>query len=1108
VCATFDSTHPSNWNAETGAEPTPLAANHLAQCPPPTIAPPRIAINEIYYHPLSDKDAKEEYVELRNNTSGQVNLKSYAFVAGIDFTFAEDTIVEPGGFVVVCRDVENLRAVYGLTHAVGNFMDQLSNDGERLTLVDPSGALVDSVRYEDNGDWPVPCDGLGYSLERIHATGPSDDPANWREAGAGNLNVWKHVELTGVATSSRVLMYIYDGPGEFLLDNLKLYDPANPAVNLFTNGTFETGLEPWIAKGNHADTSWDSAGGVDGTGAMHIIADGRGSGATNGISLDLVPELIRNAMYKLSFDYKYVTGGQGLILKLSGAIASRGIYFQLGAGAILSPGAENNGASDHVPPFAGSLGRFPREPGSTDAVWLTARARAEAGLASVKLRYLINNTGDPTVVDMLDDGKHGDGAAGDGVFGAQVPAQPHNTIVTYTLELTDTKGAIFATPRPKDPSLAHGFYVNDLKAETNLPNYTLLLTHTVATPPRTLLAQLNCSAYRIGDFAYRGDLWHGVGIRQRGQSVCGSTKPFLKVRFVRGREFPLPTDGSGVHKLNLQSLWTDKSLVRENNSWEAFEEVGMPACAEEYIRLHCNGKYYGLYAALEHPDARFLRRNRLNAEGNLYKATASTEEATGTYEKKTNESVTDMSDLRTFLSSMHATPRAQLKDFFAQNVDADRVIDYQLAQTLTNNSDYPHKNHYLYHDTESNRWMPLTWDMDLTFGKLWDGTYGGVLHDKMHTPGNNPWYTTSVDGGLGNHLLDKFFSQGGDFYRRAYVVRLFDALQEKYTEAFYTEKLAFEKDFLFDEQAEDIAAWGRSAATADDRTAPKEFLPNLERVMAHIRARRSYLLNYLKTRTKFDGHDRLKITEVMYNPGGSGEDLEFLELWNPDEREIDVSGWSIEGFGFDFPAGTKVGPLEVFVVAKDPAVFAAQYGASIRALGPCTGSLDNDGEILRLKDAGPGYPATVDFLRYGSEHPWPRDADGLGYTIELTRVAGDRDNDLGVYWRRSLKTGGSPGFVEGVSPGSSIFRRGDVNSDGATNVTDAIGILRYLFQGAGEPPCLASADVDANGLVKAEDALLLLQYLFQAAASIPSPGPGECAPAPDVSLCKQSNCSY
>ncbi|HVR75693.1 MAG TPA: CotH kinase family protein, partial [Planctomycetota bacterium] len=718
VCASFEADHPANWNSERLSEPTPLLPSRLVQCPPPALPPPRIAINEIHYHPLGDKDATEEFIELKNNTAEPVNLRNYAFTAGITFTFLEDTVLAPGALLVVARDREHLQAAYEVGNVVGNFVGQLSNDGERVTLVDPSGNYVDSVRYYDKGDWPVAADGLGYSLEKILSTAPSDDPASWKEAGVGDLSQWRRGRVAGIATSSRLLVTL-DGEGEFLIDNVTLIDPANPGANFIPNATFDAGIESWVAKGNHADTIWDPAGGPDGSGALRIVSRGRGTGATNGIALESVPDLVRvgGPMYEFSFDYKYVTGATGLFVRLSGATVTRGIYFRLGEGPIFSPGAVNTSASEHIPPFVSRVMRLSREPGSGEPVTITARARAEGGLTSLKLFYKVNATGDAIPVDLVDDGAHEDGLAGDGVYGGTIPGLPHNTIVTFTIEAVDTAGAVSTSPPGSDPTGVHGYYVNDEKPDSPFPTYTLLMNHTTATPPRNILRALDCVTWRPASLAWRGDLYYNIGLRRRGGSVCGDPnviKPYLKVRFQRGREL------EGLRKLNFQSLWTDKSLIREKISWEVFRDVGMPDCFEYYVRLHANGQYFGLYGALEHPDKRFLERNRLNPDGNLYKATASREEINGTYEKKTNENG-DMTDLRTFLTALNTTPSNQLKAFFTDNVDADRVIDYQLAQTLTNNADYPHKNHYLYHDVERGRWMPLAWDMDLTFGKLWDG---------------------------------------------------------------------------------------------------------------------------------------------------------------------------------------------------------------------------------------------------------------------------------------------------------------------------------------------------------------------------------------------------
>jgi Protein of unknown function (DUF1566)/YHYH protein/Abnormal spindle-like microcephaly-assoc'd, ASPM-SPD-2-Hydin len=46
-----------------------------------------------------------------------------------------------------------------------------------------------------------------------------------------------------------------------------------------------------------------------------------------------------------------------------------------------------------------------------------------------------------TTIPMFDDGAHNDGAAGDGVYGAQIPAQLEGTLVSYTITATDNTSA-------------------------------------------------------------------------------------------------------------------------------------------------------------------------------------------------------------------------------------------------------------------------------------------------------------------------------------------------------------------------------------------------------------------------------------------------------------------------------------------------------------------------------------------------------------------------------------------------------------------------------------------------------------------------------------------
>ncbi len=55
---------------------------------------------------------------------------------------------------------------------------------------------------------------------------------------------------------------------------------------------------------------------------------------------------------------------------------------------------------------------------------------------------VVTTTGSAAVtLSMIDDGLHNDGAAGDGVYGAQIPAQTTGTTVTYTVAATDSNSA-------------------------------------------------------------------------------------------------------------------------------------------------------------------------------------------------------------------------------------------------------------------------------------------------------------------------------------------------------------------------------------------------------------------------------------------------------------------------------------------------------------------------------------------------------------------------------------------------------------------------------------------------------------------------------------------
>lgn len=138
------------------------------------------------------------------------------------------------------------------------------------------------------------------------------------------------------------------------------------------------------------------------------------------------------------------------------------------------------------------------------------------------------------------------------------------------------------------------------------------------------------------------------------------------------------------------------------------------------------------------------------------------------------------------------------------------------------------------------------------------------------------------------------------------------------------------------------------------------------------------------------------INEIHHDPDVKTEWVEFVELLNTGDTEVDLSGWSFtDGIDFAFPQDTSIGAGAYLVVAQDPVALMQKFNAD--ALGPWTGRLDSNGERIVLRDAAGN---TVDEVDYQLGFPWPTVGDPPGYSIELIHPS--LDNDLGGHWRPSV----------------------------------------------------------------------------------------------------------
>ncbi len=156
------------------------------------------------------------------------------------------------------------------------------------------------------------------------------------------------------------------------------------------------------------------------------------------------------------------------------------------------------------------------------------------------------------------------------------------------------------------------------------------------------------------------------------------------------------------------------------------------------------------------------------------------------------------------------------------------------------------------------------------------------------------------------------------------------------------------------------------------------------------------------------------INEIHYNNDENTVRNEFVEIFNPDPVSHDLSGWKLAGaISYTFASGTTLTPNGFLVVAEDPTKISTEF--SVSALGPYSGALKSEGELLQLLDPS---GASQDRVDYGAGFPWPSRARGGGSSMELMNPG--LDNDLGSSWRSSQQ--GFNGLPETFIPQASIWR--------------------------------------------------------------------------------------
>jgi Lamin Tail Domain/Calx-beta domain/Secretion system C-terminal sorting domain len=139
------------------------------------------------------------------------------------------------------------------------------------------------------------------------------------------------------------------------------------------------------------------------------------------------------------------------------------------------------------------------------------------------------------------------------------------------------------------------------------------------------------------------------------------------------------------------------------------------------------------------------------------------------------------------------------------------------------------------------------------------------------------------------------------------------------------------------------------------------------------------------------------ITEISYNDpsvGATGDSLEFIELFNPDVTDIDISGFSLTtAVTYTFSTGTTIPAGGYLVVAKNSGAMQRQLG--VTALQWNTGqALNNTGESIVLKNGS----ITIDSVRYLNTAPW---LVSVNAQASLVLCNPSLDNTIAANWQLS-----------------------------------------------------------------------------------------------------------
>ena len=323
---------------------------------------------------------------------------------------------------------------------------------------------------------------------------------------------------------------------------------------------------------------------------------------------------------------------------------------------------------------------------------------------------------------------------------------------------------------------------------------------------------LRTGNYRKANLSYKGlagdEFVEDIGFRTRGNTTRiipeNPTGVYNRAHFKV--KFNLPfglTDGTTEYEerkerrfkknreLNLKwNMNDDESQIRELYSYDFLNRVGVytpkTGATRLYIKIGSNErKYFGVYTLIESVDKSFLKK-RYGADGNdgnLYKclwqnfgpATLQKNNCSNSdvglnigvknwqtnyrpgYDRQTNDSDTNYSDLINFVNNINDKSGADLKSYLDANFEVGRFIKWVAANMLIGMPDdyWSMGNNYYLYFNNAGKIEFIPYDYDHGLGGGWDG---GVGYDTIKNADIFDWFYHAPGSGYNDRPLMKILT--------------------------------------------------------------------------------------------------------------------------------------------------------------------------------------------------------------------------------------------------------------------------------------------------------------------------------------------------------------